>query len=151
MDSGTFSISLSDTISSLCYVLPTQTLWVTANSSVPVVYDPRSGINVSDFVRTDDDRFHIRGGTFGFKQLLFIPETNEVIGISSRRSLVIWKYNSSAPLTVLPGHSDIVECLTFSITCFNIDSKDPILIFSGGDDGVIRKWERLQLNTFMYR
>jgi hypothetical protein len=24
------------------------------------------------------------------------------------------------------------------------------LIFSGGDDGVIRKWERLQLNTFMF-
>ena len=30
------------------------------------------------------------------------------------------------------------------------DPKEPVLIFSGGDDGVIRKWERLQLNTFMY-
>ncbi|OAJ36383.1 hypothetical protein BDEG_20563 [Batrachochytrium dendrobatidis JEL423] len=133
----------SDTITSLCYVVPTQTLWVTANSSIPVVYDPRSGINVSDFVRTDDERFHPTGGTFSFKHLVFIPETNEAIGISTRRSLVIWKYNSVAPLTVLPGHADIVECLTFT-------SKEPLLIFSGGDDGVIRKWERLQLNTFMY-
>nr|KAJ3422640.1 hypothetical protein HK105_007194 [Polyrhizophydium stewartii] len=133
----------SDTISSLCYVVPTQTLWVTANSATPVVYDPRSGINVSDFVRTDDERFHPPGGTFSFKYLMYIPENNEVIGISTRRSLVIWRYNSVAPLTVLPGHADIAECLTFT-------SKEPLLIFSGGDDGIIRKWERLQLNTFMY-
>ncbi|KAI8901202.1 quinon protein alcohol dehydrogenase-like superfamily [Globomyces pollinis-pini] len=133
----------NDTITSLCYVIPTQTLWVTANSPLPVVYDPRSGINVSDFVRTDDERFHVRGGTFGFRNLLYIPETMEVVAISTRRSLVVWKYNSVAPLTVLPGHIDIAECLAFN-------SKEPILIFSGGDDGIIHKWERLQLNTFMY-
>ncbi|KAJ1338995.1 hypothetical protein BSLG_006134 [Batrachochytrium salamandrivorans] len=137
----------SDTISSLCYVVPTQTLWVTANSAIPVIYDPRSGVNylykVSDFVRADDERFHPVGGSFAFKHLLFIPESNETIGVSTRRSLVIWRYNSVAPVTVLPGHADIVECLTFT-------SKEPILVFSGGDDGVIRKWERLQLNTFMY-
>ncbi|KAI8927284.1 quinon protein alcohol dehydrogenase-like superfamily [Entophlyctis helioformis] len=124
----------NDTISSLCYVVPTQTLWVTASSVTPVV---------SDFVRTDDERFHPAGGTFAFKYLLFIPETNEVVAVSTRRSVVIWRYNSVAPLTVLPGHADIVECLTFT-------SKEPLLIFSGGDDGIIRKWERLQLNTFMY-
>jgi WD40 repeat protein len=133
----------SDTISSLCYVPPTQTLWVTANSSTPIVYDPRSGINVSDFVQTDDERFHPPGGSFGFKLMNYIPETSEVIAVTTRRSLVFWKYNSMAPLTVLPGHTDIVECLTFN-------PKEPILIFSGGDDGIIRKWERLQLNTFMY-
>jgi WD40 repeat protein len=66
-----------------------------------------------------------------------------VIGISTRRSLYFWKYNQAAPLTVLPGHADIAECLTFT-------AKEPLLIFSGGDDGIIRKWERLQLNTFMY-
>jgi hypothetical protein len=38
---------LSDTITSVSYVLPTQTLWITANSPSPAVYDPRSGINVS--------------------------------------------------------------------------------------------------------
>ncbi|KAJ3305098.1 hypothetical protein HDV03_002025 [Kappamyces sp. JEL0829] len=131
----------SDTITSLCYVLPTQTLWITANSPFPIVFDPRSGINVSDFVKTDDERLY--GSTLRFKNLLYIPETNEVVGISTRRALVFWKYNAVAPLTVLPGHADIVECLTFN-------AKEPILIFSGGDDGIIKKWERLQLNTFMY-
>ncbi|KAJ3326052.1 hypothetical protein HDV06_002437 [Boothiomyces sp. JEL0866] len=133
----------NDTITSICYVIPTQTLWVTANSPTPVVYDPRSGINVSDFVRTDDERFHVRGGAIGFRNMIFVPETNEVIAITNRRSVVVWRYNAVAPLTVLPGHSDIVECLAFN-------SKEPILIFSGGDDGIIRKWERLQLITFMY-
>jgi WD40 repeat protein len=33
-------------ISSVCYVVPAQTLWVSASSPVPIVYDPRSGINV---------------------------------------------------------------------------------------------------------
>ena len=28
--------------------------------------------------------------------------------------------------------------------------KEPILFYSGGDEGLARKWERLQLNTFMY-
>ncbi len=113
----------SDTITSLCYVLPTQTLWITANSPYPIVYDPKSGINVSDFVKTDDERLH--GLSLRFRNLLYIPETNEVVGISTRRVLIFWKYNSVAPLTVLPGHEDIVECLTYN-------PKEPVLIFSGG-------------------
>ena len=69
---------------------------------------------MSDFVPTDDDRIHSTGGIFSFKLLLYVPENNEVIGVSTRRSLIIWKHNPVAPLTVLPGHADIVECLTFS-------------------------------------
>jgi WD40 repeat protein len=113
-------------ISSVCYVVPSQTLWVSASSPVPIIYDPRSGINVSDFVNTDSEMFRTSGVGFGFKNLLFIPENNEVIGISTRRSLIFWKYNAAAPLTILPGidyiyigHTDIVECLTFSILFIN--------------------------------
>ncbi|KAJ3413079.1 hypothetical protein HDV05_008533 [Chytridiales sp. JEL 0842] len=83
----------SDTITSVSYVLPTQTLWVTANSPAPIVYDPRSGINVSDFVTTTDETFHQRSGTLAFKQLIYVPEVNEVIGITNRRTITIWKYN----------------------------------------------------------
>ncbi|KAJ3124143.1 hypothetical protein HK098_001370 [Nowakowskiella sp. JEL0407] len=133
----------SDTITSLCYVVPTQTLWITANSPIPIVYDPRSGVNVSDFVKTDTGEFHQTNGPFSFKQLLFVAEVNEVVGITNRRSVTIWKYNPFASCTVLSGHVDVVECLTFT-------AKEPLLIFSGGGDGTIRKWERLQLNTFMY-
>ncbi|KAI9199249.1 WD40-repeat-containing domain protein [Polychytrium aggregatum] len=133
----------SDTINSVCYVIPTQTLWITASSSCPVVFDPRSGINVSDFVSTDNELFHQHNGAFFFRQLLFVPEINEVIGLSNRRSVTTWKYNPVASVTVLSGHTDVVECLALT-------TKEPLLIFSGGGDGVIRKWERLQLNSFMY-
>ncbi|KAI8611101.1 WD40-repeat-containing domain protein [Chytriomyces sp. MP71] len=133
----------SDTITSICYVLPTQTLWITANSHTPIVYDPRSGINVSDFVGISSDDGHHKTNATSFKQISFVPELNEVIGITNRRSIVVWKYNPAASITVLSGHSDAVECLTFTM-------KEPLLIFSGGSDGFIRKWERLQLNTFMY-
>ncbi|KAI8592288.1 quinon protein alcohol dehydrogenase-like superfamily [Geranomyces variabilis] len=139
---------LNDTVTSLCYVPKTQTLWITANSHAPIVYDPKSGINVSDFVRTGEDVKHHTSG-LTFKHLLYVPDVNEtlggakVLGATNRKGIVVWKYNPTSALTILPGHTDVVECLTFT-------SKEPLLIFSGGDDGVIRKWERLQLNAFMY-
>jgi WD40 repeat protein len=73
-----------------------------------------------------------------------VPDNNEIIAVSSRRTLISWRFNQFASAIILPGHSDIVECLCFT-------SKEPILFFSGGDDGIIRKSERLQLNAFMYR
>ncbi|KAI8837830.1 WD40-repeat-containing domain protein [Chytridium lagenaria] len=103
----------SDTITSVCYVLPTQTLWITASSPDPIVYDPRSGINVTDFVSANDDRIHQTNTTLCFKHLQFVPEINEVIGITNRRSIVIWKYNPVASVTVLSGHTDVVEKLAF--------------------------------------
>ncbi|KAJ3224690.1 hypothetical protein HK099_008075 [Clydaea vesicula] len=134
----------SDTIVSLSYVLPTQTLWISANSSSPIIYDPRSGINVTDFTCVDEEKFNSQSSTsFWFKQMIYVAETSQVMGLTNKRSLVIWKYNPNAAVTILSGHTDSVECLTFT-------SKEPVLIFSGADDGVIRKWERLQLNTFMY-
>ncbi|ORY40968.1 WD40 repeat-like protein [Rhizoclosmatium globosum] len=133
----------SDTITSICYVLPTQTLWITANSPAPVVFDPRSGINVSEFVGSSSEAIQQKTNASTFKQLLFVQELNEVIGITNRRSIIVWKYNPAASITVLSGMTDAVECLTFTL-------KEPLLIFSGGSDGLIRKWERLQLNTFMY-
>ncbi|KAJ3015428.1 hypothetical protein HKX48_004593 [Thoreauomyces humboldtii] len=133
---------LSDTVTSLCYVAPTQTLWITANSHTPIVYDPKSGINVSDFVRTGDDVTHQIGG-LAYKYLLYAEEVKQVWGATNRKGIVVWKHNPTSALNILPGHTDVVECLTFT-------SKEPLLIFSGGDDGIIRKWERLQLNAFMY-
>jgi len=46
-------------------------------------------------------------------------------------------------LSTLKGHSDIIETLTYT-------EKDPLLIYSGGASSEIRRWERLQLNSFMY-
>ncbi len=83
-------------------------------------------------------------GAFTFKHLLFVPDNNEIIAVTSRRALISWRFNPTSSCIVLPGHTDIVECLCFT-------AKEPILFFSGGDDGIIRKSERLQLNAFVYR
>jgi WD40 repeat protein len=106
----------ADTIVSFTYVLPTQTLWISANSPSPVIYDPRSGINVTDHVSFDTHAYNPKGSLFSFKSLLYVPETNQIIGVTNRKSIVVWKYNQNAAITILNGHTDSVQSLTFSIT-----------------------------------
>jgi WD40 repeat protein len=108
----------ADTIVSLTYVLPTQTLWISANSSSPVIYDPRSGINVTDHISFDTHAYNPKGSPFSFKSLLYVPETNQIIGVTNRKAVVIWKYNQNAAITVLNGHTDSVQSLTFSMSYF---------------------------------
>jgi len=99
----------SNTITSICYVPPTQTLWLTAHSPAPIIWDPKGGINVSEFVTTSLPSFigHIR-------KLFYVPEGNHIFGTTNNRSILIWKYNSAASSSTLKGHSDIIETLTFS-------------------------------------
>jgi WD40 repeat protein len=107
-----FTFSSSDTISALCYVPPAQTLWISANSPSPIVYDPRSGINVTDFVGNDSTSGHSAAMfQLALKHLLFVPEVNEVLGVTNRKAITVWKYNPQAAITTLTGHSDLVECL----------------------------------------
>ncbi|KAJ3051739.1 hypothetical protein HK097_007248 [Rhizophlyctis rosea] len=91
----------------------------------------------------DQDNSWLITGSFDRMVKLWSLDGNLLQRFDGFRSMVIWRYNQMASVTVLPGHADVVECLTFT-------SKEPLLIFSGGDDGIIKKWERLQLNTFMY-
>jgi WD40 repeat protein len=101
-----------------------------------------NNFQVSDFTQITDKRLGSHFG--GFRYLFYIPDSNEVIATSTRRNIAFWRFNSVAPCTVLSGNSDIIDCLCYT-------SHEPVLIFSGGDEGVIKKWERMQLNTFMYR
>ena len=100
-------------------MLPTQTLWVTANSSSPVVYDLRSGINVTEFVDTDEERTARAAGRCRLRWLLYsgTRETKEVFAVTNRRSLIIWRFNDTASVTTLSRHTDVVESLTFSRVC----------------------------------
>uniref|UniRef100_A0ABM0LXS1 Uncharacterized protein LOC102806264 n=1 Tax=Saccoglossus kowalevskii TaxID=10224 RepID=A0ABM0LXS1_SACKO len=63
-------------------------------------------------------------------------------GCTSRRHVIVWKYNPSGCITALQCRHN-VDSLTYT-------SKAPILIFNGGSDGNVHKWERLQSNHFMY-
>ncbi|RKP03096.1 hypothetical protein CXG81DRAFT_10019 [Caulochytrium protostelioides] len=134
--------NFSDTITSIVYIHPTQTMWVAAGSTSPIVYDPRSDTEITDFVSTDAERAQRHTENAPLRFYYYIPEIKEVVGITTRRSLVQWKYNPCAPISVLSGGQ--------AVTAVAWTQKDPILFFSGNTDGKIRKWERLQLNLFMY-
>ena len=43
--------SFSDTLTGLCYVPATKTLWMSANSPHPIVYDPRSATDITAFLQ----------------------------------------------------------------------------------------------------
>ncbi|XP_071959328.1 uncharacterized protein [Antedon mediterranea] len=128
------------TVTDICYVPKNKTLWVAGGSPIASLFDPKSGENVSDFIGTfqeseANEKYHIQ-------LLKYFPELHQVVASTSRRHLIVWKYNPSACITALKC-KNAVECLTYT-------KKVPILIFSGGNDGEVHKWERLQSNHFMY-
>ncbi|KAM7432677.1 hypothetical protein ABFA07_016944 [Porites harrisoni] len=129
----------STAVTGVCYVKPIKTIWVAAGTEEAAMYDPKSGENVTDFIGTFQDEENN-----GFPLVIFhyISDLGHVIGTNSRRHLILWKYNSSGCLTTLKNKC-AMESLTYT-------RKVPLLIFSGGSNGHVSKWERLQSNNFMY-
>ncbi|XP_041369826.1 uncharacterized WD repeat-containing protein all2124-like [Gigantopelta aegis] len=126
-------------VSGVCYVPLNTTIWVAGGLTNAVLYDPKSGENVSDFIGTfqqqEDEKYELQ-------LLKFFPELNQVVASTSRRHLIVWKYNSSGCITAVKYKTPL-DCLCYT-------TKFPILMFSGDSDGVIVKWERMQSNNFMY-
>ncbi|WAQ99882.1 MHCKB-like protein [Mya arenaria] len=127
------------TVSGICYVPRNKTVWVAGGSSYASLFDPKSGDNVSDFIGTfqqqEEEKYHLQ-------ILKFFPELNQVVASTSRRHLIVWKYNPSGCVTAL-------KCkVALESLCYT--RKVPILIFSGDHEGAIVKWERMQSNHFMY-
>ncbi|XP_053405199.1 uncharacterized protein LOC123523222 isoform X1 [Mercenaria mercenaria] len=127
------------TVSGICYVPRNKTVWVAGGTSYASLFDPKSGDNVSDFIGTfqqqEEEKYHLQ-------ILKFFPELNQVVASTSRRHLIVWKYNPSGCVTAL-------KCkVALESLCYT--RKVPILIFSGDHEGAIVKWERMQSNHFMY-
>lgn len=129
----------STAVTGVCYVKPIKTIWVAAGTEEAAMYDPKSGENVTDFIGTFQDE---ENNGFPLVMFHYISDLGHVIGTNSRRHLILWKYNSSGCLTTLKNKC-AMESLTYT-------RKVPLLIFSGGSNGHVSKWERLQSNNFMY-
>ncbi len=56
----------------------------------------------------------IRSNMNTYKQFVYIADSHEVIGVTHRRRIKIWRYENTAPLSVLTGNDDALECATFS-------------------------------------
>nr|KAG5685672.1 hypothetical protein BaRGS_014479 [Batillaria attramentaria] len=127
------------TVTGCCYVPRNKTVWVAGGAPYAWLYDPKSGDNVSDFIgtfqNTEEEKYHLL-------ILRYFPEVNMAVATTSRRGVVVWKYNTSACVTALRCNTPIESI------CYT--AKIPILIFSGDHDGTITKWERMQSNHFMY-
>ncbi|XP_073256527.1 uncharacterized protein [Porites lutea] len=129
----------STAVTGVCYVKPIKTIWVAAGTEEAAMYDPKSGENVTDFIGTFQDE---ENNGFPLVMFHYIADLGHLIGTNSRRHLILWKYNSSGCLTTLKNKC-AMESLTYT-------RKVPLLIFSGGSNGHVSKWERLQSNNFMY-
>ncbi|XP_050413765.1 uncharacterized WD repeat-containing protein alr3466 [Patella vulgata] len=127
------------TVSGICYIPRNKIVWVAGGTSYASLFDPKSGDNVSDFIGTfqnqEEEKYHLQ-------ILKFFPELNQCVATTSRRHLIVWKYNSSGCITALKCKAPL-ESLCYT-------KKVPLLIFSGDSEGAIIKWERMQSNHFMY-
>ncbi|XP_065883559.1 uncharacterized WD repeat-containing protein all2124-like isoform X2 [Dysidea avara] len=106
-----------------------------------LLYDPKSGDNVTEYVNQLDDPSEDSYNKI-LQHLVYIPEMSVVLGSTNRKEVHAWKYCYSSCVCIqeCPDH---IETMTYT-------NKVPILLFSGSFDGEVIKWERLQLNTFMY-
>ncbi|XP_075265981.1 uncharacterized protein LOC142358464 isoform X2 [Convolutriloba macropyga] len=126
-------------LSSFCYITRTKTLWVACGFNTPLIYDPKSGDNVTDYVEVEYKNDYPKQK---LTKLDFFPQLNVAVASNVRRHLIVWKFNPNGCVGILKNNSPV---LSLSYT-----RKEPILIFSGGFDGAIKKWERSQANMFTY-
>lgn len=148
----------SDTLTGLAYAPATKTLWMSANSAQPVVYDPRTLTDISKYLQTrpvqhDKDRADQR-----IQRLFTIKETGEVLAATSGRQLVIWRYNKHGAAAILRAHTDGVEALTHfyrpgqqSNSGTSEVGEDALVLLSAGSDATVRRWQPVsRMNPALY-
>ncbi|XP_063713940.1 uncharacterized protein LOC134841831 [Symsagittifera roscoffensis] len=126
-------------LTSFCYITHTRTLWVACGLNTPLIYDPKSGDNVTDYVEVD---YKSDYPNQKLTKLDFFPKMNVAVASNVRRHLIVWKFNPNGCVGLLKNNSPV---LSLSYT-----RKEPILLFSGALDGQVKKWERSQANMFTY-
>ena len=102
-------------ITGVSYSFCTKTLWVTASSKVPTIFDPVSGIDVTEYLAQDYKlEEHMTDQKANIKYFTYIPEQKMMIGVTSARTVIQWKYNEFSCVSVMRGHHDNIDCLACS-------------------------------------
>mmetsp|Transcript_348 Transcript_348/g.594 ORF Transcript_348/g.594 Transcript_348/m.594 type:complete len:555 (+) Transcript_348:210-1874(+) len=123
---------LADTVTGLTYVHATKTYWMSGKSKRIVAYDPRTPANITSYIK-DTSRFD----EFSISKLHQVPLSDSVVGITTDRKLVVWRYNSCAAFRVINGHRDWVEAVT---VVRRREDPNQVQVYSAGSDGTIMKW-----------
>lgn len=71
----------------------------------------------------------------------YLPEMAQMFAGTDRKQLLAWRFNPQAAIATLAVDRP-AECLCYT-------RQEPLLYFSGCNDGSFLKWERTQLNPFM--
>ena len=146
----------ADTLTGLAYCPATKTLWMSSNSASPQVYDPRSATDITPFLQaTEVSSVQQRDAKERIQRLFRINETGELVASTSSRNLVIWRYNPFGACSILRAHTDWVEVLAYCLKSNGAGAtageEDTMLLFSGGADSVVRRWEPTsRMNPYLY-
>ena len=149
---------IDDTVTGLAYCPATMTLWMASNSAHPLVYDPRSATDITPFLRqTDTSASDQKNQKDRVQKLFRIEQTGELIATTSTRNLQVWRYNPNGAAAILRAHTDWAEVLAHCYKKFAIGDgqeegeSDQMILFSGGADSLIRRWEPAsRMNPYIY-
>ena len=86
------SNSHGDTLTGIAYVPATKTLWMSANSAHPLVYDPRSAQDVTEYMLQEATSALAQREAKERTQRLFrIQQTGELVASTNTRQLVLYQ------------------------------------------------------------
>eukprot|EP00727_Mastigamoeba_balamuthi_P013648 m51a1_g8906 putative wd-40 repeat-containing protein (1746) ;mRNA; r:752544-760058 len=121
-----------DVVGSAAFNPLTQTLWVTANASSPIVFDPVTATNVTPFIaglvptqNSSETRL--------FQRVRYLPESKEMVATTNQREVFIWRLNRRRPVTSITVPASFHRAL--------VCSQKTGHLFSAGADGSVWSWE----------
>jgi WD40 repeat protein len=126
-------------VTGVCYLPKMKIVCFVAGTSSAFMYDPKSGEDVTEFI----DTFAEEADSNQYIQLIkYLGEYNMLLATTSRRQLIVYKYNQCGCLTSLK-YRQCLDSIAYT-------SKVPILIFTGDQNGNVFKWEQRQSNQLIY-
>ena len=160
LDCSSIAQDFSNKVTAISWNTKTRTAWIACDSTQCIIYDPKANEVVTDFVAVNFDTSEGMAYATGKSQstrfglctikktekqkitnLAFQASSGSMVAGTSQQKLIFWKYQGT-------GFKSAIKCES-SVESLAYCNKAPILIFNGGSDGDINKWER-QACLFMY-
>lgn len=127
-------------MSGICYIPKNKTVCcVAAGTNQAFIYDPKTGEEITDFIDTFKQDIQ---DNVNLQLLKYLPDFNAMLATTTRRQLILYRYNSSGPITCIKYKQ------TLDSLCFT--NKSPILVFTGDSSGQVVKWEQKHSNNVVF-
>ena len=88
----TFKKEITDAPTGIVHIPATNSIWVAISQNMPIVYDPRTGLNVTEFkYQLDPAQLAELPAETKLLKLFSYPQTGEVLATTDKRQVVMWK------------------------------------------------------------